>query len=520
MITKQRLIANSTSGLVAYGANLLVQVWLYQYLIKRISPGEYSLYPVVGALLIFVAPLMAILAAGLARDTVEAHSRNDNRRVTEITSTMFPLLLAAGVVVALCGLIATKYLGFLLRIAPEDMSEARLMVLLLFVSVSLRLSLIPFGVGLYVRQKFVLSNALSTLQTLMRVVLLLALLLGAGPRVLWVVVASVGSDLVFLFASVVISVRVLPSLRFRFDCIRWELLSGLINFGFWSMIGTIGAMIRKSSDVLVLNRFATPIDVNTFQLASLTDNQIDSALIKMVEPLEPYMVALHSSGGPAALQRIFSRGCRYILWLTLLVATPFIAFRHQLWSLYLGPKLAVYPAVPFVMVLLLARYWTDMPICLIGQVAYAMNRMRTLALLTIASSVSNLAFTIYFVHSLRMGAVGSALGTLISAVIWSVFVMWVYSLRLLRLEFGSWFRAVIWRGVLPSAISGVFAVAWRHWINPDTIPALLLATSLVASVYLLSILPCLDQEEQSQVKGLFARFSSKRVINVVADSNQ
>jgi peptidoglycan biosynthesis protein MviN/MurJ (putative lipid II flippase) len=119
-----------------------------------------------------------------------------------------------------------------------------------------------------------------------------------------------------------------------------------------------------------------------------------------------------------------------------------------------------------------------------------------------------------------MGAVGSALGTLISAVIWSVFVMWVYSLRLLRLEFGSWFRAVIWRGVLPSAISGVFAVAWRHWINPDTIPALLLATSLVASVYLLSILPCLDQEEQSQVKGLFARFSSKRVINVVADSNQ
>jgi O-antigen/teichoic acid export membrane protein len=501
----RRLVANSTSGLLAYCVNFAVQVWLYQYLIKRISPAEYSLYPIVVALLVFVSPLMAILAAGLARDTVEAYTRNDHLRVTEITSTMFPVLLAAGSVLALCGVVAAKYLGFLLRIAPEDMSEARLMVLLLFLSVSVRLGLTPFGVGLYVRQKFVLSNALNALQTLTRSILLVALLLGAGPRVLWVVVASVGSDLVFLFAQVAISVRVLPSLRFRFDCIRWQLLPGLINFGFWSMIGCIGAMIRKSSDVLVLNRFATAVDVDTFQLASMTDNQIDSALIKLVEPLEPHMVALHTSGGPAALQGIFTRGCRYILWLTLLAATPLIVFRHQLWSLYLGSKLEVYPAVPLVMVLLLARYWTDMPICLIGQVAYAMNRMRTLALLTIASSVSNLAVTIYFVHSLQMGAVGSALGTLISAMIWSVCVMWAFSLRLLQLKFSPWFRAVLWRGVLPSAVAGFFALGWQHWIKPDNIPSLLLAGILTTSIYVISILLlCLDDKEDRQLKRLFA----------------
>lgn len=38
MITKRRLMANSGSGLVERFVNLLVQVWLYQYLIKRISP--------------------------------------------------------------------------------------------------------------------------------------------------------------------------------------------------------------------------------------------------------------------------------------------------------------------------------------------------------------------------------------------------------------------------------------------------------------------------------------------------
>jgi O-antigen/teichoic acid export membrane protein len=513
-------MANSASGLAAYCLNFLVQIWVYQYLIKRISPGEYSLYPVVMALLVFVSPLMAMLASGLARDAVEADTRSDNRRVTEITSTMFPVLLAAGVVLALCGLIATKYLGFFLKIAPEDMSEARLMVLLLFVSVSLRLSLAPFGVGFYVRQKFVLLNTLDVIQTLTRAILLMVLLLGVGPRVLWVVVASVASEVAFLLISVAVSVCILPSLRFRVDCIRWQLLPGLLSFGFWSMIGSLGTMITNSSDALVLNRFATPIDVDSFQLASVPDNQIKSTLAKMAVPLAPHMVALYTSGGPVALQGLFIRGNRYILWGTLLMATPLIVFRHQFWSIYLGPKLEVYPAVPMVMLLLSARYWTDLPIALIGQVVYAMNRMRTLALLTIASALSNLAITIYFVHSLHMGAVGSALGTLISAVIWSVCIMWMVSLRWLGMKFSPWFRAVVWRGFLPSAISGVFALAWRHWINPERIPALLFAAMLVASVYVLSILPCLDQEEQSQIKGLFTRFSIKRAMNFVADSNQ
>jgi O-antigen/teichoic acid export membrane protein len=393
-----------------------------------------------------------------------------------------------------------------LKIAPDNLPEARLMVLLLFGSLSLRLILVPFGVGLYVCQKFVLSNTLNTLCTLARALLLLVLLFGLGPRVLWVVVGSVAPDIALQLTSVVLSIRALPSLQFRFNCIRWELLPALMSFGAWGMIGSIGGTIRKSSDVLVLNRFATPIDVDTFQLACVADNQIDSVLIKILEPLQPHMVALYTAGGVAAVERLFSRCSRYILWLTLLVAVPAIVFRHQLWFLYLGPKLEVYPAAPLVMLLLLARYWIDMPIYLIGQVAYAMNRVRAVALLTISSSISNLAITIYFVHALRMGAVGSALGTLISGSLFNTIIIWPFSLKLLGMEFGPWFKAVVWRGVLPSVIAAFFGLAWRYWIKPSSIPALMLATGLVVLVFALSVLFCMDYEEQRQLKSLTAKF--------------
>ena len=513
MTIAQRLMANSVSGLVERFLNLFVQVWLYQYLVKRISPEEYSLYPVVTALLVFVPPLMVVLTSGLLRDTVDAYARNNDQRVTEITSTVFPVLLAAGLSLALVALVVTKYLSSILNIAQADLSDARLMALLLFSSLSLRLILIPFSVGLYVRQKFVLANTLTMLQALFRLVLLLGLLVGAGPRVLWVVVASVAADVVTIVVTTVLSVQALPALKFRVESIRWELLSNLMTFGFWNMIGSIGAMIRKSSDLLILNRFATPIDVNTFHLASLTDNQIDAALDKTMEPLTPHMVAVHATGRLGALQTLYTRTSRYYMWAALFVTTALVAFRQELWSRYLGPELQVYESVPLVMVLLLARYWIEGPVCLMGMAAYAMHRMRKLSILVIASSISNVAITVYFVHFLHMGAVGSALGTLISTSIWTLFAMWKFSLDLLGLEFRVWVKGVLWQGALPSVVAGLFALAWRYWLQPDTIPELVLAEAIVACLYALTILLfCLDEDERRQLKQLFAKVSSQKAV--------
>ncbi|HEU5337263.1 MAG TPA: hypothetical protein VFU27_14930, partial [Terriglobales bacterium] len=183
------LILNSASGLAERIVNLLLQVWLYQYLIKRISPEEYSLYPVVTALLVFIPPVMAVLTSGLARYAVEAYTRGDYLQITEITSTIFPVLLGAGLVLAVVGAILTRYLDYVLKIAPHHLSDARLMVLLLFGSLALRFMLTPFGVGLYVCQQFVILNALNLVQTLFRLGLLVALLLGISAHVIWVVVA-------------------------------------------------------------------------------------------------------------------------------------------------------------------------------------------------------------------------------------------------------------------------------------------------------------------------------------------
>src|SRR5713101_6478699 len=216
---KLLVVINSVSTLGERLVNLLLQFWLYQYLVKRISPEEYSLYPVLTSLFIFIPPLFAVLTAGLSRYTVQAHAREDDQGVTELTSTMFPVLLAAGIGLLLLGLLAGEFIGSIVKVVPERVPEAHLMVILLSGSLALRVVLVPFGSGMFVRQKFVIANTLTSLQTAIRLALLFALLLGAGPRVLWVVVASVTADAAVVLITTVVSIRVLPAQKFRRSCI-------------------------------------------------------------------------------------------------------------------------------------------------------------------------------------------------------------------------------------------------------------------------------------------------------------
>jgi hypothetical protein len=187
------------------------------------------------------------------------------------------------------------------------------------------------------------------------------------------------------------------------------------------------------------------------------------------------------------------------------MVTPLIAFRHQLWSLYLGSKFSVYMDVPLVMTLLFVNYWASAPATFIGWGVFATRRLREISMITIATSIFNVAMTLYFVVFLHLGAIGSALGTLSSVAVFNPVMLWLIGFKLLGMEFGAWFRDVLWRGLPPSLIAGLFAIAWRESIRPRTIPELLLAFAVVAIVYALSVPLFWTHEDARLLKQLFAR---------------
>lgn len=501
-ISKRLVLINSASSVATQLINISVLVWLHQYLLGRISPEEYSILPVVMAVMVFVPLLTVILTSGLGRYIVEAYAKGDERRVTQIVSTMFPLLLGAGVLVLALGWTFAWHVGRILTIAPGRLWDARIMMTLLIFSAAIRIPLAPFGVGMYVRQKFVLSNCIRLCIQLLRIALLFVLLLGISTRVLWVVVASVSANLCSLPVTLTISCRLVPALRFRICEIRWKLVRELVTFGTWSFLGGLAYRIRQSADPIILNKLAGAIDVTCFHIGSLCQRQIETGLDTVLGPVGPPLTAMHAKGNKDQLRNAYLRIGRYALWLVLALAVPLMIYARELITLYVGEK---YIDATTVLILLLALYPLRLGNLMLWKLAHAKAQMGPATWRAILNQSVNLGLTIYLVGWLNMGAIGAALSSMVVGAMSLVLLTCPLGLRMANVKFIRWVEETLCPGWLPSVAGGAVWVLLRILVYPQSWLSLggCFACGLLCYVVVLFVF-CLQPQDREDLRKVMA----------------
>ncbi len=465
-ISKRLVLINSASSIAERVVNITIVVWLNQYLLRRISTEEYSLYPLIMAVMVFMPLLTTILTSGIGRYIVEAYAVGDEHRVTQIVSTMLPLLVAAGAAVLVLGGSLAWYVDRVLDVAAHRIWDARIMLGLLVSAAAIQLPLAPLGVGLYVQQRFVLTNIINVSMSFLRILLLLAFLFGVSTRVLWVVVASVVAQFCGLIVRVVISRRLVPAVRFRLSAIRWSLARTLTSFGVWNFILSAADAIRTSADVIILNKLAMPLDVANFHLGSLALRNIQSGSYIVRAPLQPSLTAMYSTGQGQRLAGAYLRGGRYALWVSLFMALPLMIYRNEVIRLYAGEK---YLAAGTVMaLLLLATFPIGYGNVMLSHLAIAKARLRTWALCACAMQSGNLALTLYFVGVAHMGARGSALATFIVGALGHPFLLCPLGLRLAGVHWRAWLRETLLPGFLPGLAGAAAWLSLQMLLHPSS----------------------------------------------------
>jgi len=507
-ISKRLILINSASSIVARVLNIVVLVWLYQHLLRRITPEEYALYPVLMGVMEFAPVLTAILTGGLGRYIVEAYANGDERRVTQITSTMFPLLLLAAVPVLIGGGLFTWNVAHILKVAPERVWDARVMMGLMVLSLGVRLPLAPFTVGLYVRQRFVLNNMLAVCAQLLRIALLFTLLFGVSTRVLWLVVATVSANSCQLIATFVFSRRLVPALKFRLSEVRWPVVREVTAFGVWNYVARIGKLIYEAGDVIILNKLGTALDVSSFHIGSLIQRHVLDATDVVSAPLLPALTALYAKGDKTRFRAAFLRGGKYALWLVMPIALPAAVFRNELVTLYVGDR---YRAAATVIAMLTLSLLTTISTVLTGMLAHAAAQMRAYASCSIALQILNVGLTLYLVGRMHWGAVGAALSTLVVLGIGTPLLMWPLGLRLADVSFDDWYRQALRPGALPGILSLPLWIAAQYVLHPTTWTVLAASSAIGLIAYIGIVAAFFLTTPERQILGRFVSRARRQV---------
>jgi len=280
-INKKIVLINSASSAVSLLLNLSVLIWLQQYLLKRISPEEYSLIPLLGALMVFPPILTSIFTSALGRYTTIAYAKNNTKEVTRITSTMFPILLVVSIVLLTIGWLGAWNINKIINIPYEFLREAQIMFALLILLAAVQLQLVVFSSGLIIKQKLLLNDLIDTGCQFFRIALLFILLFKVDVRVLWVTVSWVLSEILRISIVSLYSKHLIPSQRVRLRTFSWSLAREILGFGGWGFISHLGEVLKKTMDPILLNRFSSAVQVSVFNVAGIVPRQ----LVQFLTPL-------------------------------------------------------------------------------------------------------------------------------------------------------------------------------------------------------------------------------------------
>lgn len=502
VINRRLVFLNSASSVFTRFLNLTVLLWMYKYLLSNVSASHFSIYPVLMAMMAFVPLFFSFLTSGISRFAVAAYAVHDQQEVTSIvTSVFFSLLVLTALFLTLGGILAWN-LETVFVVDSDILGQAQLMTAILFLGAGLQAIVTPFQMGIHITQKFMLMNLIEILRDVVRAILLFSLLLGIGPEVIWVVVATVSTNVAAAFCIAVISMKLVPCVRLDPHSFAVGKAKELMGFGSWATLGQISSMIHTSAGTLVLNRFGSAVDVTNYHMGSIVDRQVQSLTTFASAPVQPVLTAMHSTGDVTRLGNAYLTGGRYALWANLLPAVPLMVLGPELVTAYLGPE---FTETAYVLGILLAVYPITYSCIMLPKIAIAMNRIRLFFLAAILFQMLNVIVMILLTGVHDMGAIGIAIAISSTLAIGQLTVFWPMGLRLSNVSFHRFFNEVLFPGLMPAIVAFTLLLIVKSVASSFTNFWLFAYVSAGGVVYLLILYLVLSRRERRVIHSLAFR---------------
>jgi O-antigen/teichoic acid export membrane protein len=503
VVVSKRLVAvNSASFALIRFVHIAAFLWAQHYLFQKISPDEFNVFAVIGSLFFLMPVFTLVFTSSTSRYVVGHYAKGQLDGVTTVVSSVMPVLLIVGGLILLSSAVATKYVGTIFVIPQGFERDARLMLILLAITVTADLVLAPFTLGPHVLQKYVLNNAIGLVGEGIKISLMVTLLFQVSPRALWVAVANATADLFCLVARMLISRRMIPHLRFSPGHVKWSLMPMLFSYGLWNSVIALGNYLRDNAATLVLNRFSTSTNVVCFNLGAQMNRQAQQLWEPVRASLSPPLIALHVNGRAGALRQAYCMGGRYALWLVMLVLTPLIILRQEFVLLYAGPD---YLQAADVMLLMLIPIPFRMVNVMLPQMAQAKARLRGLAVRTLAVYSSSVLAVLVAVWRYHADSLGAAAVYAAFSVAGEVLLIWPHASTLVGTKVRELVRETIVPGVIPMTLGAVVLILVRNAYHPNNWRELSAAFVMGLVGHLCGVLLAFRADDRKGIAGLLKR---------------
>jgi O-antigen/teichoic acid export membrane protein len=462
-----RLLRRNALGLYAvYGAAIVSGLVVTPIVIHSIGTPAFGVWSFIGSVSIYLSVLDFGVGPSIVRFGAEARGRGAVDDLNEVASTGLALYGAIGLVTLPIGLLLAWIMPWASG-APHHLAwDARIATFLIVVSLAARFPLGLFNNLLVAYQRWDLQNLASVATTVLYAVLVAVLMPRFGGLVL-LAALTLATSLLRLVLPLFWLRRELPDLRIRRRFATRTKLRELISFSSANFLVHVAQKIVFSSDVIVVGIVlgsaaagVYSVPAKLFALAFGIGTAVTSLMF-------PAFAELEGAGAIDRQRNLLLTGLRAGTALMLLLALPLLLIPDLLIHGWIGSG---FGGSYSVMAILAGVLLVHQPIYVLTQFLIARSRQRSVAWVSIITTVANLALS--FVLVSVWGLWGVALSTLVTDAVALAWILPRYAAPSAQTSTGALVRAITRPALPAAAAAAVVLIALARVWRPETLLAL------------------------------------------------
>jgi O-antigen/teichoic acid export membrane protein len=462
-----RLLRRNALGAYAvYAAAIASGLLVTPIVIHSIGTSAFGLWSFIGAVTIYLSVLDFGVGPSIVRFAAEARGRDAEDDLNAVASTGLVIYALIGLLSLPIG-IALAFAVPALAGAPHGLVwDARITTLLMVVALAIRFPLGLFNNLLVAQQRWDLQNLANFTSTVLYAALV-ALLMPRWGGLILLGVLTLGAALLRLVLPLFWLRRELPGLRLARRYVSRARLRELAAFSSSNFLVHIAQKIVFSTDVIVVTIVLGAAASGVYSVPAKLFALVFGIGTAVTSLMFPAFAELEGAGDRVRQLRLLLAGLRAGAALMLVLALPLLLIPDLLIRAWIG---AGFGGSYSVMAILAGVLLVHQPIYVLTQFLIARGRQRSIAIVSVAVTATNLLLS--FLLAWQWGLWGVALSTLVTDL---VMLAWVVP-RIAAPAAGTSSRAIVratTRPLVPAlVVAAVVLVGVARWWHPDTLVAL------------------------------------------------
>ena len=313
--TSKKIIRNTVFNSAGLFWSYLLSFALTPYIIHKIGIERFGIWAIANTAINFFIYFDLGIGSSFVKHIAEYNTKKDYKMINKVINTGLVFSLLFCIAIFIIFLLLKNLIIGLLKFSPEIYEDVLFTFFGILIVFIINYAFTVFKSTLYGLQRIDITNVVFVIVSIPGTIGLI-LFLSHGYGLKGYVYNSILVALVTVISYAICAYRILPQMVISLKYCNIKMFKKLWNFGFKVQIAGFSEFINASLDKLLLGYFLNVRMVAFYELGSkiaLTAGNLPSVLLPAVEPASSELDAAKDT---RALNNLYTRGTKYIVFLT------------------------------------------------------------------------------------------------------------------------------------------------------------------------------------------------------------